>query len=66
MKKKPTVISKTLNDHIGCYGTFSMQDTICRKYCALKLRCAIEHDQNMRVDLLEEIIESEAMFDNIQ
>ena len=48
-----------LNDHLGCFGDFSIADPVCRAYCALSLRCAIENDQNMRLEILEELVSSE-------
>jgi len=54
------------DDHIGCFGNFSMEDPICRKYCALKLRCAIEREQNLRMDLLEDLIATDSMVFKLQ
>jgi len=45
-----------LNDHVGCFGNFSIDDPVCKKLCALNLRCYIERDQNARFEILEELI----------
>ncbi|RPH50353.1 MAG: hypothetical protein EHM85_10765 [Desulfobacteraceae bacterium] len=45
-----------LNDHVGCFGNFSIDDPICKKLCALNLRCYIERDQSARIEILEDII----------
>jgi hypothetical protein len=44
-----------LNDHLGCFGNFSPEDPICRKYCALNLRCAIESDRKEQMEILEDL-----------
>jgi len=54
------------DDHMGCFGGFNIDDTICRKYCILSLRCAIEYDNNSRSALLEELLTSEMSFQKIQ
>jgi hypothetical protein len=45
-----------LNNHVGCFGNFSIDDPVCKKLCALNLRCYIERDQNARFEILEELI----------
>mgnify|MGYP006271350663 CR=1 FL=1 len=55
-----------LSDHLGCFGDFNREDTICRRFCSLRLRCAIERDQNEQMELLEEMISSETMYFNVQ
>jgi hypothetical protein len=33
----------------------SLEDAVCRKFCALNLRCAIEKEQNIRMDIIDDI-----------
>jgi len=54
--KKPFASALTLDDHLGCFGNFDIDDGICRRFCALNIRCAIEQDQNARMELLEELV----------
>ena len=49
-----------LDQHIGCFGEFNPEDRICSKHCALCLRCAIESDQVTRMEILEDLLYSEA------
>ena len=49
-----------LDQHIGCFGEFNPEDRICRKYCALCLRCAIESDQVTKMEILEDLFFAEA------
>jgi len=53
-------------DHLGCFGNFNIEDNICRKFCALSLRCAIENDQNSRMELLEDLLSTDNMNEKVQ
>jgi hypothetical protein len=52
----------SLDDYVGCFGNFNRKNLICKKYCALNLRCAIENEQNVRMELLEDLVASEGLF----
>ena len=54
------------DDQIGCIGDFDSTDDICKKYCALNLRCAIEHYQNERLEAIEDIVASNSTFIKIR
>jgi hypothetical protein len=58
--------SQPADDQIGCIGEFDASDEICSKYCALKLRCAIEYHQNQRLEVIEDIVASSSTFVKIQ
>lgn len=61
MKKE--ILDKLLTeDRLGCFGCFEITDLVCRKLCALSLRCAIERDQCDRLEILEELVSSENLF----
>lgn len=55
-----------LNDRLDCMGEFNSEDDICRKHCGLRLRCAIEHSQKTRLELIEDIVASNSTFIKIQ
>ena len=48
-----------LDDYVGCFGNFNRGNVICKKFCAVNLRCAIERDQNFRLELIEDLVASE-------
>ena len=48
-----------LDDYMGCFGNFNRGNLICKKFCAVNLRCAIERDQNVRLELIEDLVASE-------
>lgn len=52
----------SLDDHVGCFGNFNRKKLICKKYCALNLRCAIENEQNVRIEVFEDLMVSEGNF----
>ncbi len=59
--KKNLINNMSSDDHLGCFGNFDINDTICKKYCSLRLRCSIELDQNTRLEILNDLVSSEAL-----
>ena len=49
-----------LEHHVGCFGEFNPEDQICRKFCALCIRCAIESDQVTKMEILEDLFFADA------
>lgn len=43
----------------SCFGTYNREERVCTRLCALRLRCAIEHERNSQLELLEELISAE-------
>ena len=41
--------------HTGCYGNFRFEDAVCRKHCAIRIRCAIERDEKALLEVVEEM-----------
>jgi len=64
--KKKKIDDTLLDSHIGCFGRFRMEDPVCKSLCALRLRCSTEHEQNDRLELLEELVSSDTMYLKIQ
>jgi hypothetical protein len=58
--------SEITDDQLGCFGNFSIDEAVCRKYCILRLRCAVERDQNSRMELLEELFSDEGFSEKMQ
>lgn len=50
-----------LDRFLECFGSFNAEKNVCLKHCALSLRCAIEKDEYMRMELLEDLINSDGM-----
>lgn len=51
----------SFDQYLGCFGRYRRDDAICLGRCALNLRCAIEHDQNQRFEMLEELVSASGM-----
>ncbi|MDP2643770.1 MAG: hypothetical protein Q8P24_02415 [Desulfobacterales bacterium] len=55
-----------LDDYVECFGDFSIKDPICKKYCSLCLRCAVENSQKTQLEILEDLVSYEELFLKIQ
>ncbi len=55
-----------LNSLKGCFGDYNKEDIICKKMCALRLSCTIEHNQNIRMELIEDLVSSDGILLKIQ
>lgn len=53
--KNQSIKPAQLDQYLGCFGSISLEDTVCRRFCVLNLRCAIEKDQNTRMELMDEM-----------
>jgi phosphotransferase system IIB component len=42
-------------EQADCFGGYDMNNLLCSNHCALRLRCAIEQENNMRSELFEEL-----------
>lgn len=56
----------TSDDLLDCFGDYSKRNPLCAKHCALRLRCAIERDQNIRLELIEDLVSVEGQTIKIQ
>jgi hypothetical protein len=64
--EEETVYRISDQDNVGCFGDFNSSDPICKQHCALRLRCAIERNQNDRLELLDDLMATEDVFIKIQ
>ena len=55
-----------LDRFLGCFGGFNAEDHVCLKHCSLSLRCAIEKDEHMRMELLEDLFNSDGVMLKMQ
>jgi hypothetical protein len=56
----------TLHEELGCFGDYNKTSILCSKHCVLRLRCAIEQDQNTRLEILEDLVISQDLDTKIQ
>ena len=45
----------------GCFGDFDKYNPLCRKRCALRLRCVVAREKIARMELLEELTSDELL-----
>ena len=45
----------SVGDYLGCFGNFCLVDPVCKKHCAVNLRCAIESDRKEQMEILEDL-----------
>jgi len=60
MKKTKIKIikSEALEGRLHCFGDFNPEDTICLKYCALNIHCAIAKQDYFAFRVMDESIAS--------
>ena len=64
--KNDGIGGKELDQYLGCYGSYTLEDPICLNQCALSLRCAIEKDHHSRMELLEDLMTSDGYVLKVQ
>lgn len=53
-------------DTVECYGRFDIKATLCRKYCGVRLCCAIEQSEQLRIEQLEDMMNAYEISSKIQ
>ncbi len=53
-------------DQVDCFGSFTKSNPLCAKHCALRIRCAIEQEQLLRTELIEELVDAEDVLGRMQ
>ncbi len=53
---RESIKAKLVDNYLECFGDLNLKDPICRKHCALRLKCAIEQIEQNRLVQLEDLI----------
>ncbi len=53
MNRKKRVAPLTI-EHLDCFGDYAKTHPLCAK-CVLRLRCVIQQEQNLRMELLSDL-----------
>jgi hypothetical protein len=64
--KKRSARRASVTIPLGCFGSFLTEDPICRSHCAIRIRCAIEKDQEIFLEVLKETAAGDDMLFSIQ
>ncbi len=57
--KTITLFDLVMDSDWGCFGNFDKFNSLCRKRCALRLRCVVAREKIARMELLEELTSDE-------
>jgi len=66
MMRKTILDPKLLKDKFDCFGHYDPDDTLCRNWCQLNIRCAIAQDQYLQLEILEDFFETGLESDRVQ
>jgi hypothetical protein len=66
MTKKRIVSSKMLANRFDCFGCYDADDTMCRHWCQMNIRCAIAQGQYFEFEILEDLFAVELDSDRVQ
>jgi len=55
-----------IDDLFGCFGSFYIADSVCQKFCALRLRCIIQRDKNVHLEHLQDLVFADKRSPTIQ
>ena len=64
--RKTILDSKLLTYRFGCFGQYDPDDTICRNWCQLNIRCAIVQHQYQELEILEDFFDTELVSERVQ
>ncbi len=64
--RKTILDSRPLADRFNCFGHYDYDDTICRNWCQLSIRCAIVQHQYEELEILEDLFDTELESDRAQ
>jgi len=59
--KKASMAQDTLARYLDCFGEFNVEDPVCKRVCALRLRCAIDSTQTQQMSLLDDLLSGDEM-----
>ena len=58
--------TRRLTDGFDCFGLYDRDDTLCRDWCQLRIRCAIAQHQHCELEILEDLFDAELESDRLQ
>jgi len=64
--RKTILDSKLITNRFDCFGHYDPDDTICRNWCQLNIRCAIVQHQYDELEILEDFLDAELESDRMQ
>ncbi len=59
--KNTLIAQEPLDRYVDCFGEFNAEDPVCKRVCALRLRCAVDSTQKDRISLIDELFNSDEL-----
>lgn len=63
---KNSLKMRLIDKYLECFGDLDLNDPICRKHCALRLKCAIEQVEQNRLMQIEDSMNFEEVSLKVQ
>ena len=63
-KNQPEIAS--LFDYLDCYGDYDRGNPLCAKHCAIRIRCVIEQELNIKMELLSDLAAADELIGPVQ
>ena len=54
--KSESKVQSGRRDGVACLGEFNSDNAICRKHCGANLRCIIESDRSVQLEIVEDLL----------
>lgn len=54
------IFEQHMGKNLDCFGSFDGTNPVCRKHCAICLKCVIEKNRNFQLDLLDDFFIGES------
>lgn len=58
--------NERLYDFITCFGEYDPNSNMCARNCGISIRCAIEHDQQAKDELLQDLFDVDSALQVMQ
>lgn len=50
---------ESLYDCVACFGEYNPESDMCKSNCGISVRCAIEHDQQTKDEIMQDLFDAE-------
>jgi hypothetical protein len=54
--KTESKVQSGWRDSVACLGEFNGDNAICRKYCGANLRCIIESNRSVQLEIVDDLL----------
>ena len=54
--KSESKVNSVRRESLACLGEFNRENAVCRKYCGANLRCIIESERSVQLEIVEDLL----------